>query len=223
MSYYPNYPAPRYGYPPPPTRDPRTPGRRAAILMWVVGGLAMLCGGALFGMAAVPVESYPDEMKQAVQQMEQEFGVSWQQAMKWEGVVTGGVGVLAVLLAFGVWPSRRVPITVALVLACLAFVRQAIGLAAALASAGGGAQVVGATCVSGVLLAVLGLLCAWLVQAFRAAPQVQEMKQQGFAGYGYGQPGQGQPGYGYPPPGYGYPPPGGMPPPPPPSQQQRHW
>ena len=220
MSYYPNYPTPGYGYPPPLVGDPRTPARRAAALLWVLGGLALLCGGALFGVSQVPTEKYPPELQQAVQQMEQQFGVSWQQAMKWEGVVTGGVGLLAVVLAFGVRQSRRVPITVALVVACLAFVRQAIGLAAALASSGGGPQVAGAACVSGPILAALGLLAAWLWQAFRNAPQARAMPQQPMPGYGYG-----QAGYGYPPPGYGYPPPGGMPPPPPPTQtpQQRNW
>lgn len=215
MSDYPNHPATGYGYPPPRLSDPRSPGRRAAALLWILGGLATVCGGALLGVAAVPVEKFPGEMRQAVQQMEQQFGVSWQQAMKWEGVVTGGGGVLAVLLGFGVWRSRRVPIVVALVLAGLAIVRQAIGLAATLASSGAGPELVGASCVSGVILAVLGLLVAWLWRAFREAPLVRAMQQAATPGYGYA-----PPGYGYPAPGYGYSPPGGTPPPPPP---QRNW
>lgn len=236
MSYYPNYPAPGYGYPVAPVGDPRSSARRAAILMWLIGGLALVCGGALFGISQVPTEKFPAEMQQAVQEMEQQFGVSWQSAMKWEGVVTGGVGVLGVLLAFGVWQSRRVPIIVALVVACLAFVRQAIGLAAVLASSGGGGQVVGAACVSGPILVVIGLLVVWLVQAFRNAPRARALLQQPpMSGYGYAMPGQGYPtgGYGYPPPGgyaptggypprSGYSPPGSVPPPPPPTQQ-RQW
>jgi hypothetical protein len=218
MSYYPNYPAPGFGYPPPPVGDPRSSARRAAVLMWIICGLAAVCGGVLFSVSQVPTEKYPPEMQEPLRQMEQQFGVSWQQAMKWEGVVTGGVGLLGVLLAFGVWQSRRVPIAVALVVACLAFVRQAIGLAAALASSGGGAQVAGAACMSGPILAALGLLAVWLVQAFRNAPQARAMLQQAIPGYGYG-----QAGYGYPPPGYGYPPPGGMPPPPPTTPPQRNW
>jgi hypothetical protein len=71
---------------------------------------------------------------------------------------------------------------------------------------------------SGPILAALGLLAVWLVQAFRNAPQARAMLQQAIPGYGYG-----QAGYGYPPPGYGYPPPGGMPPPPPTTPPQRNW
>lgn len=216
MSYPPNY---GYGVPPP--VDPRTPGRRAAILMWVLGGISLTCGGLLIAFAMVPPEDYPPEIASAVQEAEAQLGLPFAQYMLTQGSIATGFAFLAIVLAFFVWRSGRIACGLALVVAGLAALLQILGIVGtAMQSGGNPSQLFGAMCVNGVLLAIFGLLMSWLVQAIRNAPLVQAMRAgQAWAGGGYPPQGYGHPqAWPGPYPSGGYPPtnyPPGAPPPPP--------
>ena len=203
------------------TSDPRRPGRRAAILMWILGAIGLIFMGLFLLAGVVPVEEYPPETRDQLQRAASEAGVELSAFMRGLAII-GGLGmlvsVLTIVLAFFVWRSMRAAIGLTLVLTGLLIGFGVLGLLGALRGGTGAAVNV---CVSGLYIAVLGLLFVWLMGAWRNAPLVRQYNLQSASGYAagylYGQ--QQAP---YPPGGSGgYPPPtqqqyGASPPPPPP-------
>src|SRR4051794_2704849 len=109
MSQYPSpYSAPPqypvgYGAPFPPPPNLLGPAKRAAILMWITGGLLLLSGMCCGIIGAVPLDRLPPESRSELRPLETQLaqsGVSFA-AVMWTGAALVGVaGIVLVLLAF---------------------------------------------------------------------------------------------------------------------------
>jgi len=186
--------------------DPRSPARRAAILMFVIGALMLCCGGffALFGAILTPEMLAGSPQAAQLQEIESQLGVS----IKVFAFVMAGVMFVPALLFIGLgfWVRRgsAAAAIVSLVLTGLTVLFLLFNLVGSLVRGGPGANVVLGVCMIGIALALCSLLIAWLIGALRAAPQVAAMQQQyqmqywqsqqtpppsyGAGGYGYGTP-----------------------------------
>lgn len=231
MSYGPpGYPQQPMGYPAPnyPTSDPRSPGRRAAILMWVAGAIGVVFMGLFMLAGMLPLEEYPEPSREQILRSASEAGLDPQVLLRGLAVL-GGIGVfvalLMIVLAFFVWRSNRAAVGTTLVINGLLIGLGVLGLLNSVG--GGGAGMAVNVCVVGLYIAVLALLFLWLIAAWRNAPLVSQYNLQAAGGYAagylYGQqqypPQYQQPTYPqYPNPPQQY---GGYPPPPPPPPSNR--
>ncbi|MGH7178821.1 MAG: hypothetical protein ACREJC_15690 [Tepidisphaeraceae bacterium] len=200
MSQYP-YPSPfdpNMGYTQ--SSDPRAPARRAAVLMWVLGALALLMGGCLSAIGASwsKVASVP-EMAENLRQLEEQIHGSPQGFF-----VAFGIGMLLgafVLIVIGVFlrgggfGASLAAVIVASIMV-LFFVVQLIGSLRVLSTPG---AVVGVLIVL-MLLALCVLLLVWSIQALKNASLVRAMQGQ-FMAQQWPHPASPE----YPQGGYGYP------------------
>jgi hypothetical protein len=238
--YQPPPPGP-LGYAPqqPGFADSLAPARRAAIMCWVLGGLGLLCGLCLNGVAFLaPLDTLADEFRRSVppEQLKALGNIDLTQALKIGYALIGIVTLLIsiVLLILGGFIRRGgrgsiitgLVIYIALALACALVVL--VGLIQAVTVS---PTALAAVVIWLVIGAAVAVTIHWLVQALRAGgaaaqqlqayywqlqQQQQAMQQPYGQGYGYG-------GYGYgaPAPQSNVPPPaapqqslGPMPPPP---------
>lgn len=230
MTYYPPPPNP---YQPPqgplgyePYRqpiNPLAPARRAAIMMWVMAGLVLLCGAGFIVIVSVM------DLNAFVARSEQIYGPEMASQMKAAGMNAdqirlsgyfwGGAGLITAILfgVFGTFVMRGrmwaiiASIVVTSLLTLSNLCSTVLGLVFAVRA--GPAGIVGG-CMMMVPLIVCGVLLYFLAQAARAVSgwrQTQALMQSQY--WQSMQQSGGTSGYGY---GYGMPPQGG-----PPSPQQQ--
>lgn len=218
--------------------DPKAAARKAAIMMWVIGTLGVLMGLCVAGLLPMAMDTalrsdMPDaqQMRQQIQQLEAQSGVSFKTQLLIAGLTLLFAGGILGIVAFFVRGGSKGGAITGIVVVGLGLCYFLINLLASFALGGGNpAQLLMSVCIMGVIIGALGLTLKFLIQAVRSASQSRQMQMQqmyGGAGYGhpgyppygqqgYGQQSPGQAGYGqqgWGQPGYGSPPPGYMPPP----------
>src|SRR4029078_5370245 len=96
----PPQPPPGYYYPvmqpPPPT--PLAPARRASIVMFILGGLMLACGGTCAGFSFFPADKLPADPNTGFQELDdmatREVGIGFMQIMFIAGLVLLAPGLL---------------------------------------------------------------------------------------------------------------------------------
>ena len=197
-----------YGQPYPPGPNPLAPAKRASIVMFILGGLLLTCGGCFGVFAVIPWEQMPPESQAALLDAVERTGtgLTAQQFFGTLSAVVGIPGLLYILLGFLVRGGGVVTSVLGIVLAGLQGAFQLLMVVQEVVTRQVNVLSLGA---SALMLLAIGFIILNLVRAIRNAPLVTQMKQ----GYGQPWPGAQQP---YPPaPGYG----GGYQPPPPPPPQ----
>lgn len=226
MTYYPPPPSP---YQPPQGPlgydayrqpiNPLAPARRAAVMMWVLAALLLLCGtGLIVTMSRL-------DMNWVMDRAEQFYGPErWSQLkaagmnadqLRLSGYFWGSIGIITAILfaGLGIFVARGrmwaivTGIVIASLLTLLNLCSTISGLLVAVRL--GPAGLAGG-CLTLVPLIVCGVLLYFLAQAARAASSWQKMQIQMQSQYWQSmqQAAGGMPGYGY---GYGAPPPAGQP------------
>src|SRR3982751_1617507 len=116
----PQYPV-GYGAPLPPP-NLLGPARRAAILMWITGGLLLLSGMCCGIVGGVPLDRWPPESRSELQPFEAQLaqaGMSFSTVMWTAAALVGGIGILLVVLAFFVRRGGLGAVIFALIIAAL--------------------------------------------------------------------------------------------------------
>lgn len=177
-----------YGQPPPSPEDLIRPAKRSGVLMIVLGVL-FVCGGLCYAFMTMMLNSTqfigtPEgrELQQRMSELEGQAGVSLHTAFIVFGAVLLAIGALLGALGVYVRGGRRgavyasLAVNIVLVLVLGLFVLISVAGAATMGMPP--AQMASALCVFGVPLLLLGLLLVWLVQAAKAAPQLEFARQQ---------------------------------------------
>lgn len=223
MTYYPPPPNP---YQPPQgplgfdlyrqPGDALAPARRAAIMMWVLAALLVLCGVGLIvvfstidlnPLLAKSEQFYGPEMTSQMKAS----GMMNAEQMRLGGYFWGAVGIISAVLfgtfAVFVMRGRTWAIIAAIVVtSLLTLANLCSSLSGLVLAAKGGAAGIFVGCMMFVPLIVCGVLLYFLAQAARAAAGWKRMQAQMQSQYWQSmqQAAGGAPGYGY---GYGAPPP----------------
>lgn len=177
------YPPPPQGPQPPvnfnyyqPVADPLAPARRASVMMFVLGGLAVLAGLCFAGIASQVTADMFAGTPQAAQfeQIESQMGISLRTLFTIVGVVPLVIGVIFVGLGILVRQGGFGSIITALVLTGVSGLAMGFFVIAGVFQAllGGNPAAGGAVCVYGVPFLLLLVLFVWLMQAVRAASGV---------------------------------------------------
>ena len=201
------------------------PARHAAIMMWVMAGLLLLCGvGFIAFVSVADLNSFVARLDQVYgPEMASQMRAAGMNAnqMRISGYFWGGVGLITAILfgVFGIFVIRgRVwAIIASIVLTSLLTLSNVCSAVMGLLfAARAGPQGIVGGCMLMVPLIVCGVLLYFLAQAARAASGWRKMQAQMQAQYWQSmqQGAGGTPGYGY---GYGY----GAPPPPQSGPQQQ--
>ena len=212
MSNYPLPPTPpgpfgsNFGHYPPGAPDGFAPARRAAIMLWIFGGLGMLCGLCFVGAFSLLPH---DQLVEAVHngmanQPNDPFSQTPVETMILGVKVLGTLAVIVagtmVASAFGVYRGNRAAIVIALIPCCLVLLGCALQLLLSLLllAKGALAPAILNFVVYGFIAVVFGLTVRWLIQGFSGAAKASEeqlrqmqhwyyqQQQQQAAGYGYG-------------------------------------
>ncbi|QOV88718.1 hypothetical protein [Humisphaera borealis] len=208
--------APYQPYRPPP--DPAAPARRAAIMMWVMGTLAVI-GGLCFA-AVMPTfidsmlnSNVPEaqQLRQQLAELEGKAGVSAKTQLLVSGMVLIIAGGILGVVAFFVRGGGKGGVIAGIVVVGLAIAYFVLNLLASVLMGGSPAQLALGACFMLVILGALGTTLKWLIDAVRNASRMgalQSQQQQMYGRYGQSSPQEPnppawpqQPG-GYPPPGY---------------------
>lgn len=215
--YPPPYPMPYYAMPMT-QPDPGAHGRRACILMIVVGIVALLMAGCV-GVTAAMLPSLNDmpELQQSLSQLENQAGFKASTLMIVAAVVFGIVALVQIILGILVRGGGLVSAVLAIVFTSIMLIYSAINFVASLAISGQ----LGGACLSAGMAVVFGVQLILLIYVCRNAKHVAWLKQGAFAPQAAWPPPQPYvgPAGTYPPgmpQGYGY---GSVPAPPPPPQQ----
>jgi hypothetical protein len=205
-----------------PFKDLLGPGRRAGILMIVMGVLMLTCGLCVFGFLTLAIDFVPPEQRTILLQREQELGISFKAMGIFTGIVAGVPGLLQIVGGIFVRRGTKVPVYLSIALTIILILLVILNaVAGMLGSPGGGVEMAGALCINGVMVALFILQLVWLFQAARNAGHIEGMRYQQQA-WAQTMPPQAYPPQGYPQQGYpqGYAPPGyyGNAVPPPPGQ-----
>lgn len=205
------------GYPP----DLLAPARRAAIMCWVLGGLGLLCGVCVTGVAFLaPLDSIEPQIRASVPP-ERLQALGNIDLIKFFRIVYGVTGIIAFLLSallvgLGAFVRRggkgAVVTTLVLLIAVELFCALVILVGLVQAVTGTPAALIGIL-IWLVIAAAVGATILWLVQALRAGGAAAQRMQAYYWQMQQQQAFQPQPGYGY---GYGY-----APPPPPTNAPQQ--
>lgn len=179
--YQPQYPL-NFDYFQPGTPDLLAPARRAAIMLFIVGGLSLLCGG---GFVVLP---FALPMSQLIAQAPMRLpepppGVSLEDALKLTYLILGigglFVGAAILLLGFFVRKGRGWACITGIVICLLLMAFLALNIVVTLFQTGGNpAMLIGGLCVGSVPGTLLTLTMIWLIQAARVAPRLRELEQQ---------------------------------------------
>ncbi len=193
---------------PPPMGDARRPAKRAAVLMWIIGGILLAGGMCCGGFASVPLDQWPAESQPQMQELQADLDFSVQALFAGMAMFVGIPGLALVILAFFVRGGGAGAVITGIVFTSL--FALLIGAWVILGGLGliSGGGIDGQELLGVCILALPGTLLVWqlvwLVGALRAAPAVQAERMQHASQYWQYQ--QNQRTYG------GY-----APPPPPPS------
>jgi hypothetical protein len=208
-------------------QDPLAPARRASVLMFIIGGLVLLCGGCLaLSGQLVSVAQFPPEQAQVIQQFESQYKTSFQSAMIAFGVILLVLGLAYVLLGVFVRRGGMGSAVTSIVLTSLVSIFLLLEILSAFIGPMAGPQAMAGACVFALALGAFVLLLGWLAQAVKASRYVAAARQHYQAQYlqyyqqqqAYSQGAYGYPAQQAPPAGgynYGYPPGAGSGPPPP--------
>ncbi len=204
-----------------PAANPLGPARRASVLMFVLCGIGLLCGGfmTLFGVIMTPQMIAQAPNSAQLHEVESQLGgISLQTMMLVAGIICIIPSILYGVMGFLVRGGRTGSVVVSIVLTALTLVLIFIQVLGGIAKGGDPASLGAALCMMGIPLVLCIVLLVTLVKALRAAPSVDAMQQQFQAQYWQSMQQQqaAQLGYGYGmPPGYGYAAPPTQPPAPP--------
>lgn len=160
-----------------------TPARRAGLLSIIMGVLMILLGGCVGALAAIPLDQFPPELREQIEQQERQLGgdvrVSLQSLWLIAAVAMLFPGVLMIVLGFFVRRGGIGPVVSLLVLIILLILLTAPTLFTGLGGlqAGNPAALM-AICMVAVVLALLGLEIWFLAGAIRAAPQIWMIRTQ---------------------------------------------
>lgn len=219
MSQYSPYSPPQfpdYAVDPASFRNPLAPARRASILMFIFGGLALLCGLGMTLLGAVLTPQMMSQFPNAgeLHAMESQLGMPMRLLLIVWGLFVLVPAILYIVLGFFVRRGGLVSCVLGLVLAggtSLVALLQIIGL---VSQRGDPVALAFGACMVLFSLVLCVLLLMWLIQAVRAAPAAAAMRNQFNAQYwqSYQQQQQyAQGGYGYGPGAGGYQAPAGAP------------
>lgn len=224
--------------------NPLGPARRASVLMFVLGGLGLLCGAliTLSGLVLTPEMIAQSPNSAQFHEFETQFsGISIRAFMIAMGVFCLLPSILYAVMGFFVRSGKMVSVVLSTVLSGITLLLVLFLLLSVFVNGAKNPTAIPAgLCMTVIPLVLCIVLLVTLIQAIRAAPTVaaaqqqfqnqywQSMQQQQAAqlGYGYGMPQAGY-GYGAPPPMQPPAPPGQppvnyqaplVPPPPPPAQ-----
>lgn len=182
MSQYPDpgsypYPPP-YGYAPY-GPDPQAPARRAGMLMFVLGVLAMLGGICLFGFGwAYPLDKLAPEQVQIFQQVEQDTGISPWKIFIAMGVIMTLPALAMLILGLFVRRGGLGSIVTSLVLVGLLILVDAFYVLVGILQVIRGQEgALAGLCMMIVPLVLLAVLLVMLIQAARNAGQVRSARQ----------------------------------------------
>lgn len=172
------------------TSDPFSPARRASVMMFVLGGLLLLCGVACGGMGALAPW---DEVFRQQPELQQQFpGMTT--ALIQAGVIGFGaagfvVGMILIVLGYFVRGGGAGAVITALVLTSVIVLALLLFSAIALVQGimSGQAQMLAGTCVYLMPLTLFGILLLFLIQAARAIPRVRQAQVQQAAYWQYAQ------------------------------------
>jgi hypothetical protein len=196
--------------------DPLAPAKRASILMFIVGGLFLLCGACMAGVSYVPMDQLAPEQAVQFSQLESQIrgqtGFGLMQLVFGMGLVLLIPGLLYLVLGFLVRGGGLGSVITSIVITSLVLLLMVVQLVTGIAQVARDPTNSLGLCFVFVPLILVSLLMYFLIGAVRAAPQVRSMRDQQAAQYWQYQQNQQQ--YGQP--GYGYTQPSPMPPPPPP-------
>jgi len=205
-----------------PAANPLGPARRASVLMFVLGGLGLMCGAFItFGGLVLTPEMIAQSPNSAqFHEFETQFsGISIRAAVIAMGILFLLPSILYGIMGFFVRSGKMASVVLSLVLTGITILLALFGLLSVVVSAAGNpASLPGGLCMTGIPLVLCITLLVSLIQALRAAPAIGAMQQQFQAQYWQSMQQQqaAQLGYGYGmPPGYGYGAPPNQPPAPP--------
>jgi hypothetical protein len=216
--YPPNVPPPHMPYGGP--VDVLAPAKRASILMFILGPLLLCCGGCLLSMPTLLANAPADQTQQLLDRVQSTYHAPPELVFRMMGIIFLMPGLAFFILAFFVRRGGKVAAILSAVLAGVGLAFSVIGLLVNFMHPT--ADIVSGICLQGFVIAVLGLLLVWLIQAASQSSQIKAAQQQYLAQYyQYQQNMQAYAAQGYhtqPQPGQGYAPPATpqiQPPPPP--------
>jgi hypothetical protein len=209
MSQYPSpYQVPYTpGYSYDPAAALLAPARRAAILMFVLGGIGLLCGGCLGTFTLfVPM----DQIVRQIKLPPNDLQMPPEQIVKFALVISAimmlAQAIVTIVLAFFVRRGGIGAVATAIVLCALVLLVLAIRAIAMVAQLASGGLSIGEILITIALIALYALLATWLIQAARASSSIRALRLQYQSQY-WQQQQQAQMGYGI-----------QQPPPPPPTE-----
>ncbi len=165
---------PYYAAPQPMQADPRAPAKRASILMFVVGAMALLFGGCMgFTAAMLPRLRDMPEVRQTLATLESQAGVSATTLIIIAAVLFGVIGLAQIILGIFVRRGGLVIAIVGIIFTSLVLIYMCINLAISIITPGQ----LGGACMSVVVAAVFVAQLILLIQACRNAGQVRWMQQ----------------------------------------------
>ncbi|HRK30234.1 MAG TPA: hypothetical protein PLD59_04070, partial [Tepidisphaeraceae bacterium] len=174
--YPPGYPSPYpiHSYATPAPMDPGAHGRRACIMMIIVGVIGLLMAGCV-GVTAAMISGMAEmpELKQSLQQIEQQAGVNARTLLTIAAVVFGGVAVVQIILGIVVRGGGMVAGVLGIVFTSILILYSIVNV---VASIGMGGQL-GAACLSAGMVVVFGVQLFLLINVCRNAGHVAWMKQ----------------------------------------------
>jgi hypothetical protein len=187
-------------------------------MMFVIGGLVLLCGGCFTLGAFVPLDQMPAEQIEQFRQLENQISASLGTSLQTFFLVAGFMllvpALVYIVLGALIRLGRLWVVITSIVIASLNILVVLFQLLGGIRQATQDPRGAVGLCVIVIPLAMLGLLMYFLISAARAAGQVEALRQAQMNQYWQFQQNQqmyGQSGYGAPP---------MQPPPPPPTQQK---
>jgi hypothetical protein len=180
-----------------------SPARRSAVVMWVLGCMAILFGvcSGFMGFMFANVEQFPPESQQQVHIAEQQLqskypGVSPAALLGVAAFLTLGIGLTLVISGFFVRRGGRGAAIFGLWVAIPMIMYLVLNLLKGIS--GGGLEAGSAVVMMALPIALSAMLVRWLFQAARNAGRLQQLQsqyqaqyyqyQQQAAAYGQGQP-----------------------------------
>lgn len=194
MSQYPNpyqqpYQPPVYGpgyYAYDPFEPLLRPAKRASILMFIIGGLLLLCGLCSGGMSAIDFRtlpgSSPDQLAE-LDRLEQQLGIPLRTLFIVSALLTGVPGLLFLILGYFVRGGGMGAVISSLVLTVIVALLQLLNLVFTGVQMAHDRSAATGACVAVIPLALLVLLSVWLIQAVRNAPKIADLRRGGQGQY----------------------------------------
>lgn len=155
-------------------QDPRAqmliPARRAALLMFVLGGIGLAMGACMGFVSALPFDQLQPEQQRQLAEIERVYGVSLRILLIVSALVAAIPSLLMILLAFFVRRGSKLAIYASMGLVALMLVLTLLQLVGIFGGGSTAAQVAFSGCITVMMLSLLILIMTWLIQATRSAP-----------------------------------------------------